>query len=192
MNYVCNPEYMEFEIQGLFKKLVKQIDEFLGERNYKYGISGSNAWYNFFGDIAPALSDYELSAMNKYNTKEYIYVVRNTSEERLLLFKVAMIDALKKIADYLNMSVQKSLGELIDSDEFSYFKGKEIFVGVQPYTNLGVKDLEAQLKNEISINFPQLVIKQISITPSQDDNTVEIKVIYSFMTDENNQIILNI
>jgi hypothetical protein len=64
--------------------------------------------------------------------------------------------------------------------------------GVQPYTNLGVKDLEAQLKNEISINFPQLVIKQISITPSQDDNTVEIKVIYSFMTDENNQIILNI
>ena len=64
--------------------------------------------------------------------------------------------------------------------------------GVQPYTNLGVKDLEAQLKNEISINFPQLVIKQMSITPSQDDNTVEIKVIYSFMTDENNQIILNI
>jgi hypothetical protein len=64
--------------------------------------------------------------------------------------------------------------------------------GVQPYTNLGVKDLEAQLKNEISINFPQLIIKQISITPSQDDNTVEIKVIYSFMTDENNQIILNI
>jgi hypothetical protein len=64
--------------------------------------------------------------------------------------------------------------------------------GVQPYTNLGVKDLEAQLKNEISINFPQLVIKQINITPSQDDNTVEIKVIYSFMTDENNQIILNI
>ena len=63
---------------------------------------------------------------------------------------------------------------------------------VQPYTKLGVKDLEAQLKNEISINFPQLVIKQISITPSQDDNTVEIKVIYSFMTDENNQIILNI
>ena len=64
--------------------------------------------------------------------------------------------------------------------------------GVQPYTNLGVKDLEAQLKSEISTNFPQLIIKQISITPSQDDNTVEIKVIYSFMTDENNQIILNI
>lgn len=64
--------------------------------------------------------------------------------------------------------------------------------GVQPYTNLGVKDLEAQLKNEISTNFPQLIVKQISITPSQDDNTVEIKVIYSFMTDENNQIILNI
>jgi hypothetical protein len=64
--------------------------------------------------------------------------------------------------------------------------------GVQPYTNLGVKDLEAQLKNEISTNFPQLIVKQISITPSQDNNTVEIKVIYSFMTDENNQIILNI
>ena len=64
--------------------------------------------------------------------------------------------------------------------------------GVQPYTNLGVNDLEAQLKSEISTNFPQLIIKQISITPSQDDNTVEIKVIYSFMTDENNQIILNI
>ena len=64
--------------------------------------------------------------------------------------------------------------------------------GVQPYTNLGIKDLEAQLKSEISTNFPHLIIKQISITPSQDNNTVEIKVIYSFMTDENNQIILNI
>jgi hypothetical protein len=163
MNYVCDPTYMENEINDLFKKLVKQIDKFLGERNYKYGISGSNAWYNFFGDIAPALSDYELSAMNKYNTKEYIYVVRNTSEERLLLFKVAMIDALKKIADYLNMYVQKSLGELIDSDEFSYFRGKEIFVGVQPYTNK-----KMLLDNTFSFSINLYIAKPDTVIPENE------------------------
>jgi hypothetical protein len=169
MNYVCNPEYMEFEIQGLFKKLVKQIDEFLGERNYKYGISGSNAWYNFFGDIAPTLSDYELSAMNKYNTQEYIYVIRNTSNERLLLFKVKMVDALKKIADYLNMYVQKSLGELIGYEEFSYLNGKEVFVGVQPYTN---KKMLLDKTFSFSINLyiakPDAVIPENEIIVDRD------------------------
>jgi hypothetical protein len=63
---------------------------------------------------------------------------------------------------------------------------------VQSYTNIGTKDLEAQLKEEISSNFPQLVIKQVSITPSQDNNTVAVSVIYTFMTNENNQITLNI
>jgi hypothetical protein len=63
---------------------------------------------------------------------------------------------------------------------------------VKQYTNISIKDLEIQLKNEIKTNFPQLVIKQVSITPSQDDNTVTISIIYTFMTDENNQIILNI
>jgi hypothetical protein len=63
---------------------------------------------------------------------------------------------------------------------------------VQPYTNIGIKDLEIQLKQEIKNNFPQLVIKQVSITLLQDNNTVTVSVIYTFMTDENHQIILNI
>lgn len=63
---------------------------------------------------------------------------------------------------------------------------------IQSYTNIGIKDLEAQLKDEIKTNFPQLVIKQVKITPSQDDNTVTVSIIYTFMTNENNQIILNI
>ena len=42
---------------------------------------------------------------------------------------------LKKITDYLNINIQKALGELIGNEEFSYFNGKEVFVGFKPYLN---------------------------------------------------------
>jgi hypothetical protein len=31
--------------------------------------------------------------------------------------------------------IQKALGELIGNEEFSYFNGKEVFVGFKPYLN---------------------------------------------------------
>ena len=175
MNYVCDPEYMvDHNISVLFKRLVKEIDDFLGTRNYKYGISGSNAWYNFFGDVAPTLSDYELSAMNKYNTQEYIYIIRNTSDERLKLFKVKVIDVLKKIADHLNRYVQKALIELERTLEFSYFNGKEVFVGVQPHTNTKILlDKTFSFSINLYIAAPDAVIpeNEIIVDKGFENNT---------------------
>jgi hypothetical protein len=163
MNYVCKPGYMMHELPQLFKNIVKMIDDFLGSRNYKYGISGSNAWYNLFGDIAPTLSDYELSAINKYNTQEYIFIIRNTSEKRLELLKIIVIDALKQIADHLNVVVHKALLELEINSEFSYLYGKEVFVGLQPYTNK-----KMLLDNTFSFSINLFIAKPDAIIPENE------------------------
>jgi len=163
MNYVCEPGYMRYELPQSFKNIIKKIDDYLGSRNYKYGISGSNAWYNLFGDIAPTLSDYELSAINKYNTLEYIFIIRNTSDKRLELLKVIVVDALKQIADHLNVVVQKALGELERNEEFSYLYGKEVFVGVQPYTNK-----KMLLDNTFSFSINLFIAKPDAVIPENE------------------------
>lgn len=60
------------------------------------------------------------------------------------------------------------------------------------YTNIGIKDLEAKLRQEITTNFPQLVIRNVSLTPTYDTNSIQISITYTYMTDENNEIIFNI
>jgi hypothetical protein len=164
MNYVCTqPIYNDNYLSDLFKNLIKGIDNFLGERNYKYGIFGSNAWYNLFGDTAPALSDYELSAINKYNTKEYIFIVRNTDNEKLKLLQLKSINALKTIADYLNTNVQKALEEIKGIEEFSYFNGKEVFIGVKPYS-----DRKVLFNNAFTFSITLFITKSDAIIPENE------------------------
>jgi hypothetical protein len=64
--------------------------------------------------------------------------------------------------------------------------------GVQSYTNIGIKDLEAQLKQEVQANFPQLNIRSLTVNPNIDNNYVTVTLIYSFMRGPDNQIILNV
>ena len=138
INYVYNSDKIETEILDLinFKNLIEYINKSLGSSNYKYGISGSNAWYNLFKDITPVLSDYELSAISKYNTKEYLFIIRNKSDEELLIFQLNIIKKLKEIRSNLNKYVQLALKELAeDKDQFSYFNGKDVYVGITPYIN---------------------------------------------------------
>jgi hypothetical protein len=165
MNYICSPSPYNFEneFHNKIKSMISKIDTFFKGIDYKYGISGSNAWYNLFGDIAPTLSDYELSAINKYNTKEYLFFIRNTSSERLDLFKLEIIRELKKITDYLNINIQKALGELIGNEEFSYFNGKEVFVGFKPYLN--EKKL---LDNAFSFSIILYIAKPDAIIPENE------------------------
>jgi hypothetical protein len=64
--------------------------------------------------------------------------------------------------------------------------------GVQSYTNMGIKDLEAQLKKEVQANFPQLNIRNLTVNPNMDNNYVTVTLIYSFMKGPDNKIILNV
>lgn len=68
----------------------------------------------------------------------------------------------------------------------------ESYTFSEGYTNIGIKDLEAKLRQEIITNFPQLVIQNVSLTPAYDTNSVQISIVYTYMTDENNEIIFNI
>ena len=167
MNYVCTkPIYDANYLPDLFNNLINTtINELLGESNYKYGIYGSNAWYNLFGDTAPALSDYELSAINKYNTKEYIFIIRNTDDENLKLLQMHTINALKKIADYLNIHVQNALEEIkrINPDEFSYFNGKEVFVGLKHYS-----DIKLLFQNAFTFSITLFITKSDAIIPENE------------------------
>jgi len=63
---------------------------------------------------------------------------------------------------------------------------------VQPYTNMGIRDFEAQLTNDIKANFPQLQVYDLTINPNPDTNYVNVVLTYSFMRGPNNQIILNV
>ena len=49
------------------------------------------------------------------------------------------------------------------------------------FTNLGIKDLEVKLKQEITTNFPEVNVKTVTLTPSYDTNSVQIDIVYSFM-----------
>jgi phage baseplate assembly protein W len=60
------------------------------------------------------------------------------------------------------------------------------------YTNIGIKDLEAQLKQDIIANFPELNIKSVTITPTYDTNSIQLDITYSFMMSPDNQLTINI
>ena len=47
--------------------------------------------------------------------------------------------------------------------------------------NLGLNDLQKSLTSGIQLNFPNVSVKEINITPDYDANTVNIKISYSFM-----------
>jgi phage baseplate assembly protein W len=47
--------------------------------------------------------------------------------------------------------------------------------------NLGLNDLQKSLTSGIQLNFPNISVKDITITPDYDLNSVNIKIIYSFM-----------
>ena len=57
----------------------------------------------------------------------------------------------------------------------------ESYTFSEGYTNLGIKDLETKLKQEITTNFPEVNVKTVTLTPSYDTNSVQIDIVYSFM-----------
>ena len=133
IEYICRDGYMDTDISILFKTLINKIDELITSENYKYGIFGSNAWYNLFKNIEPLLSDYELSAINKYNTKDYIFIIKDTKDKEDLEF--ITINILKEITDILNTYVQKALLETKTDEKFSFFRGKQLYIGLTPNSN---------------------------------------------------------
>ena len=52
--------------------------------------------------------------------------------------------------------------------------------GSPSFTNIGVEDLQANIKADLSANFPLITVKEVTITPLQDTNTVSINVNYFF------------
>lgn len=49
------------------------------------------------------------------------------------------------------------------------------------YTNIGLKDLEINIKNDLSANFPMVVFNSVSISPNYDNNQASINISYSFV-----------
>ena len=47
--------------------------------------------------------------------------------------------------------------------------------------NVGLTDLQKSLRSGIQLNFPNVNVKDIIITPDYDLNSVNIKITYSFM-----------
>jgi hypothetical protein len=157
------PGYKTDYLPTLFKTLVKNITDFLGVGNYKYGIFGSNAWYNLFGEAIDLLSDYEFSAIQKHNTKDYIFLVRNTTSDNLLKLEMNTLNELKIIAKYLNIFIQKLLRDNKDNEKFSYFKGKEVYVGVKPYS-----DKKILFKNELTFSINLFISTPDAIIPENE------------------------
>jgi hypothetical protein len=52
--------------------------------------------------------------------------------------------------------------------------------GSPSFTNMGIEDLQANIKANLSANFPLITVNQVTITPSYDSNTVTINVNYIF------------
>ena len=52
--------------------------------------------------------------------------------------------------------------------------------GVNSFSNLGLEDLQANIKADLSANFPLITVKQVTIIPSYDTNAVSINVNYIF------------
>jgi hypothetical protein len=45
---------------------------------------------------------------------------------------------------------------------------------------MGIEDLQTSIQADLSANFPLITVKEVTITPSQDTNTVSINVNYFF------------
>ena len=63
---------------------------------------------------------------------------------------------------------------------------------VQSYTNLGIKDIETQLKTELTLNFPTVNFQQITLTPNYDTNSVNITINYYIISGDVNTININL
>ena len=52
--------------------------------------------------------------------------------------------------------------------------------GWRPYTNIGIEDLQSNIKADLTANFPLITVNQVIITPSYDINNVIINISYIF------------
>lgn len=52
--------------------------------------------------------------------------------------------------------------------------------GKDSFTNIGIEDLQANIKADLTANFPLITVQDVTITPLYDINTVSINVNYIF------------
>ena len=56
--------------------------------------------------------------------------------------------------------------------------------GFPSFTNIGIEDLQANIKADLSANFPLITVQNVTITPLYDSNTVSININYIFSGSE--------
>jgi hypothetical protein len=64
--------------------------------------------------------------------------------------------------------------------------------GGDTYNNIGLNDLKSLLSDGIKNNFPEVNVRDVTITPSYDTNAVNISITYSFLGSPNTSLNITI
>jgi hypothetical protein len=67
----------------------------------------------------------------------------------------------------------------ITNDSYTFSKP-----GFPSFTNFGIEDLQASIKEDLSAYFPLITVNNVTITPLYDSNTVSININYTFSGSE--------
>lgn len=57
------------------------------------------------------------------------------------------------------------------------------------FINIGIPDLQANIKNDLSSVFPMITVNSVNIIPNQDTNQVSISINYSFSKFEKDEVL---
>jgi len=71
---------IEAQLEGLIGSINQYIYDNISDNNFNYSISGSSAWNNIFGSSEVLLSEYEKSAIHKYNSRDFVYIIKNIKQ----------------------------------------------------------------------------------------------------------------
>jgi hypothetical protein len=126
-----------------------------------------------FAGVSPSGSSYGADAVFNSN-----FTTRDQIRSNIVNFLLTDQGEIYMNTQY-GSSLRRYIFSNITNESYTFSKP-----GFSSFTNLGVEDLQANIKADLSANFPLITVNQVTITPLYDSNTVSIDVNYTFSGSE--------
>jgi hypothetical protein len=152
-------------LTGVLTELLKKIDEIISPLQYNYCIYGSKVWYETFKDLMDNLSEYEQSAIHKYNSCDYNFLIKKTHRFDYADFDNKITTILESLIEYLNSQMTKT----VINNKYHLLKLNKISKTKFLFQDAMVYNIELYISNDIITDVPDikstLVLKPVISYP---------------------------